>query len=420
MSEQKMTHKKIEKCRICHHTKFDVVFDLGDLHSCGYFPGSANSGSPVAPLCMLRCDDCGLVQLQHDYDQNELFRNTYGYRSGLNASMVKHLGALVNSIQSKISLSSGDTVIDIGSNDATLLKSYTIQGLNRVGIDPSIDQFRSYYPPEIKAQADFFSANAFKQVANGSKARVITSIAMFYDLPDPNAFVADIAEVLDKEGIWVFEQSYLPTMLEKQSFDTICHEHLEYYGLKQIITLLKRHNMRVLDVALNDINGGSFQVYACHAESKLVSNNSKIEQLLADEIAMGLDNLTPFEGFRKRVEDIKKTALEFLKGAKKEGKRVHGYGASTKGNTLLQYFGITQDLVEMIADCNDSKWGSYTPGTQIPIVSEETSRSSRPDYYLVLPWHFRGNFIEREKQFIANGGQFVFPLPQFELVGNAS
>lgn len=413
-----MRYKKIESCRICESRNLRQVFDLGRLSSCGCFLDlNVSESAPIAPLCLMRCTDCGLVQLQHDYDQDNLFRSTYGYRSGLNASMIQHLAGIVASIMKRVHLSSGDYVLDIGSNDATLLKSYTMPGLQRIGIDPSIDQFQSFYPPEIQARADFFTAESFQKIVPNARAKVITSISMFYDLPDPNTFVSDITKVLDPEGIWVLEQSYLPTMLKRNSFDTICHEHLEYYALRQIIDLLQQHQLRVLDVEFNDVNGGNFQVYACHQDASYISNSSKINNILAEEQAMELDTSIPFEAFLKRVEGIKTTLLNFLKNCKDTGKRVHGYGASTKGNTLLQYFGITRDLVEVIADCNATKWGSCTPGTEITIVSEEVSRKMKPDYYLVLPWHFRDSFLVREKNFLDNGGQFIFPLPEFELVG---
>lgn len=413
-----MRYHSIQFCRICQSSDLHILFDLGQLSSCGYFLNTKQENkAPAAPICLIRCQNCGLVQLQHNYDQDNLFRNTYGYRSGLNASMVQHLSALVQSIQKKIPLSSSDTVLDIGSNDATLLKSYSVPGLHRIGIDPSIEQFQAFYPADIERCSDFFTQANFKKIAPNTTAKVITSISMFYDLPDPNTFVADIAAILHNDGMWIFEQSYLPTMLKRNSFDTICHEHLEYYALKQIITLLKRHKLHVIDVLFNDINGGSFQVYACHESAPYSSDTSKIEKILKEEQIMGLDTLEPFENFWQRIEAIKHQLIQFLKKCQNEDKKVHGYGASTKGNTLLQHFNITPELISLIADCNDTKWGYCTPGTNIPIVSENDSRNQSPDYYLVLPWHFRNNFLQREKSFLDNGGQFIFPLPQFELVG---
>lgn len=414
-----MNFTEIKCCRICQDGHLELICDLGQFYSCGYFlQTKKEDASLVAPLVMVYCNSCGLVQLKHNYDQEDLFRNTYGYRSGLNSSMVNHLSSMVREITNKIPLSKGDYILDIGSNDGTLLKSYPDIGLKIIGIDPSIDQFREFYPDSIEVRADFFTADTFLQIARNNKARVITSISMFYDLPDPNEFVADIAKVLDQEGMWVFEQSYLPFMLERNSFDTICHEHLEYYALKQIVFLLRKHGLRVINVEFNDTNGGSFCVYACHQDAQFSSNVAKIEKILKEEeTTLGFGTIAnTFESFWGRIESVKEKLLDFLLRCKKLGIKVHGYGASTKGNTLLQYFGVSSDLIEGIADCNSTKWGCFTPGSFIPIISEEASRNMNPDFYMVLPWHFRDNFIVREKTFLEKGGKFIFPLPKFEIV----
>lgn len=418
-----MNFTEITCCRICRSTDLRLIYDLGQFYSCGYFPPTKQiDNTLIAPLCMVRCNTCELVQLKHNYDQEDLFRNTYGYRSGLNSSMSIHLASIVKTIIEKISLSKGDYVLDIGSNDGTLLKAYPSIGLKTVGIDPSITQFREYYPEDIAVHADFFTANSFFQISENNKATIVTSISMFYDLPDPNQFVADIAKILQTEGLWVFEQSYLPLMLERNSFDTICHEHLEYYGLKQIIFLLKRHNLRVMDVEFNDTNGGSFCVYACHDSARFSSNAAKIETILENEEAIlgAGENIKTFQNFWNRIEKTKENLLQFLLKCKSLGKRVHGYGASTKGNTLLQYFGISSGLIEGVSDCNSTKWGCYTPGSFIPIISEDESRKLCPDYYVVLPWHFRDNFLIRERTFLEKGGKFIFPLPEFEVVEHTS
>jgi hypothetical protein len=310
-----------------------------------------------------------LVQLAHDFEGQELFGSTYGYRSGLNESMVNHLAALVTSIERRIALQPNDVVLDIGSNDGTLLSQYKGAGLRRIGIDPTISQFIQYYPPEITRMADFFSEATFRRVLPSGKARVVTSISMFYDLPDPNAFVRDIQSSLADDGLWMFEQSYLPTMVERNSFDTICHEHLEYYGLRQVDELVRRHGLRVFDVTLNEVNGGSFQVWACHREAPFASNEPAIGRLLRSETSAGYNDGTPVHELKVRVGAIRGQVLAFLEECRRKKLRVHGYGASTKGNTLLQYFGITPQHLPVIADRNPEKFGACTPGTNIPIIS---------------------------------------------------
>src|SRR6202035_1916930 len=289
-------------------------------------------------------------------------------------------------------------------------------GLVRIGIDPTIERFKQYYQPGILTVADFFTAELFFRSLNqGARAKAVTSIAMFYDLPDPNAFVADVRDVLEPNGIWVLEKSYLPTMIDTSSFDTVCHEHLEYYGLRQIILLAEHNGMRVVDVTLNDVNGGSFQITMCHRDGTHASNHQAINALLEREKAEGYGGKRPFDMLRSHIATVREKVMTFLSDAKRNGKLVHGYGASTKGNTLLQHFGITTDLLPVIADRNPTKYGCRTPGSNIPIISEVESRAQKPDYYFVLPWHFRDSFIARERDFLERGGIFVFPLPKFEM-----
>lgn len=406
-----MHHEEIKSCRICHHEDFVEIFDFGDVASCGYFPESANEKVPSAPMVLIRCKHCLLVQLKHNYRQDDLFRHTYGYRSGLNETMKSHLQGIVDETITFVDVKPGDIVLDIGSNDCTLLKAYGSKDLQRIGIDPTSDQFKEFYPDEITRVGDFFTSQAFRNVFPTQQATIITSIAMFYDLPDPNEFVEDIADVLAEDGVWVFEQSYLPTMLKKKSFDTVCHEHLEYYGLSQLITLLRRHKMRIFNVEFNEINGGSFRLYACHESAHFPQNAEKINHILESE-----KEVEPLlSGFAHDIENTKNKVLSLLKEYKDKGQKVHGYGASTKGNTLLQYCGITADLIEAIADRNPVKWGTYTPGTTIPIISEADSRAANPDYFFVLPWHFKNEFLVREDRFRKNGGKLIFPLPEIEI-----
>jgi len=408
--------ENISCCRICGSDGLNKVFDLGNLVSCGIFP-AADAPDPAAmPLEVMQCTSCGLVQLRHNFHQDELFRHSYGYRSGINEAMRAHLQSVVASVCRRVALRDGDIVLDIGSNDGTTLSFYRNPKLLRVGIDPTIDNFKQYYDPEIFTLADFFSHENFRTVMPSGKARVITSIAMFYDLPDPNAFVDDIRRVLDEDGVWVVEQSYLPTMVETSSFDTICHEHLEYYGLGQIVRLVERNGLRVIDASLNDVNGGSFQVSVCHQGAPFGCNDRAINALLDREKGEGYLGSAPFERLKKQVSQVRDSVMGFLQQAKSNAQLVHGYGASTKGNTLLQHFGISADLLPAIAERNANKFGCRTPGTRIPIISEEASRAQHPDYYFVLPWHFRQGFVARERTFLEGGGKLVFPLPRFEIV----
>jgi NDP-4-keto-2,6-dideoxyhexose 3-C-methyltransferase len=411
-----MRMKAIGRCRICASSQFRELFDLGQLHSCGVFPRQGEPDPPAAPLDLVQCAACGLVQLSHDFAGDDLFRSTYGYRSGLNESMVTHLGHIAAAAQRRVALRSGDIVLDIGSNDGTLLSSYSVADIVRIGIDPTIAQFRKYYPPGVLTLGEFFNEKNFRSLCASGSARIVTSISMFYDLPAPNDFVRDLASILAPDGVWILEQSYLPSMVDRNSFDTICHEHLEYYCLRQIIDLTAPHGLRVFDVSLNDVNGGSFQVWVCRADAPYPSNNEAIANLAKAEETQGYASGKPVLDLKARVNSVRSTVLEFLTNARRQGKLVHGYGASTKGNTLLQFFAITPELLPAIAERNEEKFGCRTPGTGIPIISEKESRALSPDYYFVLPWHFREAFLKREKEFIARGGRLVFPLPNLDIV----
>jgi SAM-dependent methyltransferase len=370
----------------------------------------------------VRCDPdqdenaCGLVQMRHTVPPKVLYHKYY-YQSGINQSMRDNLAGISALAESSISLHSGDLVLDIGCNDGTLLSSYKTQGLRLLGIDPS-DVALMAREKGFRVVNDFFSARAFQTAYPTDKARVITSISMFYDLEDPHAFVADIAACLHEDGIWILEQSYLPTMLEMNSFDTICHEHLEYYSLAALERLFNDHNLEVLDVHLNDVNGGSFRLVVGHAGKHQIRPewNERVQNCRIHEFELALDTDAPYAVFRENIQKIRQDLQAFLKKAKAEKKIVHGYGASTKGSTTLQYCGITPDLVSAIADRNPRKWGQYTIGTHIKIISEEESRAAKPDYYLVLPWHFMAEFKTRETEFLKRGGQFVIPMPTVHFI----
>jgi len=408
--------QKISQCRLCKSTKIVSLIDLGDQCFTGIFPKSAHDKVPSGRLELAKCTQCDLVQLAHSFDLSLLYGHNYGYRSGLNGSMVRHLNSIVQDIVKRVDLDRGDLVIDIGSNDSTTLRAYPDRGLDFLGIDPTGVKFKNYYPSDVRLVPEFFSAAAVKSVVGPKKAKVVTSIAMFYDLEAPGEFMKEVASVLAKDGVWVFEQSYLDSMLRTNSYDTICHEHLEYYGLKQIHRMASEAGLKILDVAFNDANGGSFRVTVSHQDSPLPENTALVQSILEKEDKEGLYSLRTYERFAAKVVEHKKTVRQFFEQAKAERARVLGYGASTKGNVLLQYCGVTARDMACIAEVNEDKFGSITPGTLIPIVPESAAHLMKPDYFFVLPWHFRAGILQREKPFMQAGGKFVFPLPELEIV----
>lgn len=410
--------KEISKCRICENENLEPVLDLGMQALTGVFP-KENETVEFSPLELVKCNEegCGLLQLKHSNEPEEMYGENYGYRSGLNQHMVNHLQNKVKKLEGVINIEKDDLIIDIGSNDSTLLQSYSNKEAYYLGVDPTGIKFKKYYPDYVDLIPDFFSAKLVKdKLANkNKKAKIITSIAMFYDLESPIEFMKDIYDVLSNDGIWHFEQSYMPFMIENTSYDTICHEHLEYYGLHQILWMSEKVGFQIENVEFNDANGGSFAITVSKKSSGR-KINVNVEKILENEIKKGYNTFEPYLKFAENVKKHKKDLTEFIKNEIKNDKKIFGYGASTKGNVILQYCNLTENEIKCIAEVNEEKFGRYTPGTLIPIISEEEAKELNPDYFIVLPWHFKENILDREKDYIKNGGKFLFPLPNIEII----
>jgi NDP-4-keto-2,6-dideoxyhexose 3-C-methyltransferase len=410
--------RAIEACRVCGSAELRSVLDLGQQSLTGVFPRAKGANVTSGPLEIVKCigdkDTCSLVQLRHNYDPGEMYGSNYGYRSSLNRSMVDHLRAKVQSLVSRQPVRSGDVVLDIGSNDGTTLSFYP-ENAQLIGMDPTAANFVKYYKSHIRVVADYFSADAFLRASGGAKARIVTSIAMFYDLEHPLDFMRQVHSVLADDGIWHFEQSYLPSMLAANSYDTICHEHAEYYALGPIVWMADRVGLSIVDVSINDINGGSFAVTVTKAKPGATDHAPVVSQMLAKEEREGLMSLERFGRFAEGVHRHRSELRAMLEGLKAGNKRVLGMGASTKGNVILQYCGIGPDLLACIAEVNEDKFGCFTPGTEIPIVSEAEAFALKPDVFLVLPWHFRDNLIRRAAPLLDRGIKLLFPLPRIEL-----
>ena len=409
-------YRKIEFCRVCSGRHLIPVLDLGSQALTGVFPRSESVSVTKGPLEVVWCPDCGLLQLLHSYEASEMYGENYGYRSGLNASMVDHLTSKVRYLERMKPLSSGDVVLDIGSNDATMLKGYETSGIRRIGIDPAGRKFTEHYTANIKLVPDFFSAAAYRSITR-DPAKIITSIAMFYDLEAPIQFAREVASVMADDGIWHFEQSYMPSMLRLNSYDTICHEHLEYYSLGVVRRILEQAGLRLVDVAMNAVNGGSFAVTAAKIGNRSAKQNlAVINWLLEQEERMGLNTPRPYRDFEERVFRHRDDLIRLIRALNDDGKKILCYGASTKGNVVLQFCGLTASDIPAIAEVNPDKFGCLTPGTHIPIIPEEEARSMKPDYFLVLPWHFKDGILRREKQYLADLGKMIFPFPEIEII----
>ncbi|MDP9863621.1 MULTISPECIES: class I SAM-dependent methyltransferase [Streptosporangium] len=398
----------IDRCRICDNTELLPVLDLGPQALTGVFPRTRDEPVPQVPLELVVCSPsgCGLVQLRHTADFGLMYGEHYGYRSSLNRSMADHLRGKVAAIRDLVDLGPGDLVVDIGSNDGTLLSAYPADGPTLVGVDPAAAAFAEFYPPHVELIPDFFA----RDLLGGRRAKVVTSIAMFYDLPRPMDFMEEVRDLLTDDGIWVIEQSYLPAMLHSTAYDVVCHEHLDYYALRQIEWMAERTGLMVVHAELNAVYGGSLSVVLARNTAGRGADGPALARIRAGEEDL------PYAAFARRTREHRDRLLDFLDESRKQDLLTLGYGASTKGNVILQYCGLGEADLPCIAEVNQDKFGCYTPGTGIPIVSEEEARARRPDQFLVLPWIYREPMIARERDFLRSGGKLVFPLPELEVV----
>ena len=407
---------RVEECRACQSPKLAEILSLGDQYVTN-FVNSENEQDQRIPLELVLCKDCSLLQLRHNTPPQLTWNEQYWYKSGISSTIRADLSDIARKAQDLENVGEGDIVVDIGCNDGTLLERYG-QGVFRVGFEPSKNVAEEARSKGHFVFGDFFNHEAFRNQFGDEKARIITAISMFYDLDNPNRFLEDITATLDKDGLFVIQQNYLATMLEQNAFDNICHEHREYYSLSSLINVLRRHELEVFDVEQNNINGGSIRTYIRHSGSKLrgaKGSAQRVAGVLEREKGLGLDTLKPYEEFALRTAGIRYQLMRFIRREREEGKTVGIYGASTRGNVALQYFGLDRDLIAAVADKNPDKWGKKTVGSGIPIVSPEEMRKINPDYLLVNTWHFFDEIREQERAYHEAGGKFVVALPQFRV-----
>jgi len=414
--------KTRETCRVCGSKNLIPILSLGEQFVVNFVEES-NAENVKGPLELVLCNvkdgGCGLLQSRHTLNRDILYRK-YWYKSGISTTMVRALADIVSSAEKLVKLSSGDLVVDIGSNDGTLLRQFKTSGLVTVGFEPS-NLWELGIEGTSKIINDYFNYETFRREFGNKKVKLITSIAMFYDLEDPNTFVEDVKKCLDEDGLWVIQMNYLGLMLENNTFDNICHEHLEYYSLLSLQNLLNRHDMEPFDVELNDVNGGSFRIYIRHKGGNIKSfpgAEERLRKLKAYEEKMGFDNNRAYDEFAKRIEKTKSDLMDFLNQEVRKGKKIFIYGASTRGLVVLQYFGIDKELIKATVDKNPDKWDKYIVGTGIPILSVEEYRKEKPDYLFVLPYHFIEEIKDQERGFLENGGKMIVTIPKFRIITN--
>lgn len=407
---------KLKKCRNCRKNSFKNLFSLGKLAFTGKFPNKIKTNVKKDFINLVICKNCKLVQLDRNFNMKYLYGKDYGYRSGINATMSNHLKNTALRLKNLTNLKKDDSIIDIASNDGTLLNNYPKDTFT-VGIDPIIKKLSRFYNKRHIQIGDFFSAKKIFKKKIKNKFKILTAISVFYDLENPNNFLRDISKIIDKKsGIFLLEHADLYSIIKHNLFDTICHEHLTYYSSKIIINMAKRNNLRIIDIERNDINGGSTRFYFSHNDSLYKEKKEKISNFLKIEKKTKLENSDTFKKFFQKILRLKTSLNKSIDRIIENKKIIHGYGASTKGNVLLQFYGIGRKKINFIADRNIEKNHHFTPGTKIKIITEKKSRSLRPDYYLVLPWHFKKEILKREKSLLKNNVKFIFPLPEVKII----
>ena len=409
---KKVIVTEITSCRLCGNSNLESILDLGNISVTSYFPLKDEVDPPKAPLEMIICSECGLIQLRHSVNQDFLFGNIYGYRTGLNTEMAAHVQSLALHLKDFCGLNDASRVMDIGSNDGTFLNMLAGSSMQLVGVDPNSIDMKEFYSSGITIIPEFYS----QSIMPDTQFDLITSIAMFYDVEDPIAFATDIESNLAPDGIWFFEQSYAVTMFENNSFDTICHEHLMYYTLRSLNRVLTSANLKIINIKLSSANGGSIGIYAAKKTS-VRQTEVNIDELLKIENEK-LPTLV--SNFRTSVENLKHEVQKFVSEQIELGKTIWGIGASTKGNTILSYFELDASCIQGIADKNPLKLGRVTPGTRIPIFPKENIERLKPDYAIVLPWHFKKSITSNEETYLKSGGKLVFPLPNLTIVEDSS
>jgi NDP-4-keto-2,6-dideoxyhexose 3-C-methyltransferase len=401
-------HKTIKhnNCRLCGSNQLEEAFSLGDQYINDFVEKEKVTSGIKAPLDLVMCKQCSLIQLQHTAPQELLYSRHYWYRSGVTQTMRDGLKNVASSIENMMNLRANDVVLDIGANDGTLLASFEVPDLIKVGCEPANNLIEELSRHTKYVMHDFWGSDRYNKLANQwriGKARVITALGMFYDLDDPNSFIKDVQKTLTDDGIFVAQLMCLASMLKKNDLGNICHEHIEYYSFASLKFMFEKNGLEIFKIEENAINGGSYRIFARHLDKGSIDFNEDC-------------SIADLQRFKSRIDDNRDKCVNFIKGEVEKGKTVYVYGASTKGNVILQYYGLDYKLITAAAERSPEKWGKYTIGTGIPIVSEEEARKAQPDYFLVLPWAFFDEFYEREMDWRRKGGKFILPLSEFQVI----
>ena len=417
-----MIAPKIKKCRVCGNTELVPCIDIGEQYLSSVFPENLDYRKSALkyPLDLVMCKKdkngktCGLVQLGHKLDLSAMY-DAYPYTSSTNSSMGKILEDVANSGKALKHLKDGDVVLDIGGNDGTLLAFFKDEPLKLLNIDPAQNVRTLLETSNYIGVRDFFTKNVYEKIAS-KKAKLIFSIAMFYHLNDPMKFAKDVSDCLDDEGVWIIQMAYLPAMIRTNMYDNIVHEHAGYYGVVHMKWIMEEVGLEVFDIEENDVYGGSFRIFVKKKGNEKFPLTERYAEILKKEIDGGIFEQKTYDDFMKRVKKSCNDLRALCKKIKSEGKNIWIYGASTKGNTILQYCGIGNEYIVAAADSNNFKVGKYIIESDIPIKTEEEMRIAKPDYLLALPYSFVEGFIKREAKLVEEGTKFIIPLPEVKII----
>ena len=404
-------------CRICRTPLRHTFVDIGMSPLCESFVTAENLDAmePYYPLRVLVCDECFLVQLR-EYVSSEHIFTEYAYFSSYSTSWVAHAKAYCEMIQARLGLGRDSFVIEIASNDGYLLQHFAPLGVPVLGIEPAANVAKVAQDKGIPTRVGFFGVRlADELVAEGYKADLVVANNVLAHVPDINDFVGGIKRLLKPEGVATAEVPHLQRLMERNQFDTIYHEHFSYLSVVSVLRLAREHDLRLIDVEEIPTHGGSFRIYLAHAGSQRPTSQ-RVAALLEREEALGFRSLAGYAGFAEKVQRTKRELLSFLIAAKNEGKRICGYGAPGKGNTLLNYCGIGTDFLDFTVDRNPYKHGRYTPGMHIPIHPVEAIDAARPDYILILPWNLKDEIVRQMRHVGDWGAKFVVPIPSVTVI----
>ncbi len=408
----KSIYSKIKKCRICDDKNLIPINKLGVFSLTGTFLKKINSKTYDTPVDIVFSKKSKLLQLNHNYNQKKLFGDNYGYRSGLNKSMQNHLKLKSKIILKKYSLKKGDKIMDIGSNDGTFL-NYFPKSLIKFGVDPTAHKFKKYYKKNTKVIPKIFKKNILKK--SQKKFKFISAIAMFYDLSNPKLFIQTVKNYLHKDGIFHVEIAYLPDILKKNSFDTFCQEHLTYFSFTSFKYLIDQTSFKIVDFNKNSINGGSINFDLAFKTSKIKTKVLKIKKILHLEKKLKLEKVTTYKNYFSKIKNNSKKINSLISKLNKKNKKVYGFGASTKGNVILQLCKLNYNNIKAIYDVNEFKFKKYTPGSKILIKNENEIFKDRPDYLFILIWHFSKTLKQKIKKFKNLKMIYIWPFPKLKL-----